>query len=153
MGPQLLGWQLPTPAARPARPAGWVSVPRGTPWTVPKGRASTCGQAGWCWRGSCAAAAPGSGPHCAHLPSCSPRLLQMPNPPAGWAAAPAPSSSLLGQWDRAPLHLNSILSPGEGAKGRFPLQEKLGVGEDPPKAGAGGRGIQVPRQDGSQANL
>lgn len=82
-----------------------------------------------------------------------PPLLQMPNPPAGWAAAPAPSSSLLGQWDRAPLHPNSILSPGEGAKGRFPLQEKLGVGEDPPKAGAGGRGIQVPRQDGSQANL
>lgn len=117
MGPQLLGWQLPTPAAPPARPAGWVSVPRGTPWTVPKGRASACGQAGWCWRGSCAAAAPGSGPHCAHLPSCSPRLLQMPNPPAGWAAAPAPSSSLLGQWDRAPLHLNSILSRGRVRRG------------------------------------
>lgn len=131
MGPQLLGWQLPP--ALPARPASWVSVPRGTPWTFPAGRESAWGQASGPGGGPAPAAAAGSWLHCPHLPGC-PRPPASAESPAGWAAPP----SLLGQrqWDMA-LPPTPTLSPGGGREGAVPFPGEASSGGGPARSRGG----------------
>lgn len=89
-GATAAGLAAPHPRCAPGQ-AGRLGVcPTWDPLDSPEGSGECLRPGRLVLAGSCAAAAPGSGPHCAHLPSCSPRLLQMPNPPAGWAPPPPP---------------------------------------------------------------